>query len=57
MSSIAVITTQANRIRAAAVANPQLSPRLLAAKIGVHHHLVELALGQGDRRRPKSVAK
>lgn len=54
--NIAVIPSQANRIRAAQAANPKLSPRMLAASLGVHHHLVELALAQGDRRRPKSIA-
>ena len=55
--SLAVIPTQANRIRALAAANPSLTPRQLAARLGIHYHLVELALMKGDKRRPKSVAK
>lgn len=55
--SIAVITSQANRIRAAAAANPTLTPRELAFKLKLHRHLVDLALSQGDKRRIKSVAK
>ncbi len=53
---IAVIPTTANAIRAQRAANPKLSARQLAAKLGVHHHLVDLALQKGAKRRPKSRA-
>ena len=52
--NVAVIPSQSNAIRAAHQAHPTLTPRELAARLGVHHHLVELALEKGDKRRPKS---
>lgn len=55
--NVAVIPSQANRIRAVMHANPGLAPRQIAAIVGCHHHLVELTLAQGNKRRPKSVAK
>lgn len=55
--NVAVIPSQANRIRAVAAANPTLTPKQLALILGCHYHLVDLTLAKGDRRRPKSRAK
>jgi hypothetical protein len=55
--SLAVIPTQANRIRALHAAVPELNNREIAARLGLHWHLVDLALSKGDTRRRKSVAK
>ena len=53
--NVAVIPSTSNAIRAFKQAHPKLGPREIAARLGVHHHLVELALQKGDKRRPKSV--
>ena len=54
MIHVAVIPSQSNRIRALHGAEPKLTPRQLAARLGCHHRLVELALAKGDTLRTKS---
>ncbi|MEO9227514.1 MAG: hypothetical protein ABI216_00995 [Devosia sp.] len=56
MSSIAVTPSAANLIRAQSAANPRLTPRQLAVRLGVERRQVELALQKGDTRRIKSIA-
>jgi hypothetical protein len=55
--NVRVIPSQSNHIRAFAAANPGLTPRQIEARLGYDHRLVELALGKGDKRRPKSVLR
>jgi hypothetical protein len=55
-TNVRVIPSTSNHIRAYAAAHPKLRPIEIANALGVHHHLVELELGRGDTRRPKSVA-
>ena len=60
--NLIVMPTRANTIRAFAAANPQLAPaevaRGLRAQLGpLLTSEVNKALGTGDRRRIKSVAK
>jgi hypothetical protein len=57
LSNVRVITSQANRVRAAAEANPQLRPLEIARQLNLSTRVVQLALAQGDKRRPKSIAK
>lgn len=56
MNNVRVIPSQANRIRAAKAANPQLSSLELARLTGLNRRVVELAIDKGDTRRIKSVA-
>lgn len=57
LSNVRVIPSQSNRIRAFAAANPDLSPGMIGARMGFDTRVVELALGKGDKRRPKSVLR
>jgi putative heme degradation protein len=49
--SIAVIPTQANRIRALKEAEPSLTARQIAVRLGVDPQIVDIALGRGDTPR------
>lgn len=55
-SSVRVVPTLANRIRAAAAADPKATHRQLAGRLGIHWQQVDIALSKGDTRRIKSVA-
>lgn len=56
LSNVRVIPSRANRIRAAAQANPNARPLEIARLVGVKLGEVEIAFAQGDKRRIKSVA-
>jgi hypothetical protein len=56
-TNVAVIPTQANRIRALKAAEPQLLDGQIALRLGVHLRLVQITLAGGDKRRLKSVAR
>jgi hypothetical protein len=56
-TNVRVIPSQANRIRAARQANPDLSPLEIAQAVGLKKRVVDIALGKGDTLRRKSVSK
>ncbi len=57
MTNVAVIPTQANRIRALRASDPRMSNLEISLRLRIHVRVVDMTLGRGDRRRVKSVAK